>query len=198
MATRLLFAPVTRSGDDRRGRDASSSDGDASGDGEVNASDVRIELGDVSLADEVADLWVELADDQRVHGSHLLPAANRELARQAAAQHGVTGGLLVARDGDDLVGFVTFSTESGDYDQDADRGLIHDLYVRAPYRDHGVGSRLLRGAEKRLAAEGVDAVSLEAMVDNVAARRFYCRHGYETFRVELEKPLESDSDSKRD
>ena len=143
------------------------------------------------MADAVADLWVKLAADQRAYGSHLLAEPNRQLARDAAAQHAVTGGLLVARAGDDeVVGFVTFSKEQGDYEVDSQRGLVHDLFVDEQYRSRGVGGRLLAAAEDRLAADGVTHVSLEAMAENTAARRFYERHGYEVFRVEMEKNIE--------
>ncbi|MEZ3114903.1 GNAT family N-acetyltransferase [Halobaculum sp. MBLA0147] len=157
------------------------------GDGEPGVS---VEVGDISVADAVADLWVRLAADQRSYGSHLLAETNRQLARDSAAQHAVTGGLLVARVDDELVGFMTFSTEQGDYDVDTDRGLIHDLFVATRYRSRGIGARLLEAAEERLAADGVDRVSLEAMAANTDARRFYERHGYEPFRVELEKTLD--------
>lgn len=158
--------------------------------GGSGAPSVSVEVGDISVADAVADLWVRLAADQRSYGSHLLAEANRQLARDSAAQHAVTGGLLVARVDDELVGFVTFSTEQGDYDVDTDRGLIHDLFVATRYRSRGIGARLLEAAEERLAADGVDRVSLEAMAANTDARRFYERHGYEPFRVELEKTLD--------
>ena len=151
---------------------------------------VTVEPGDISVADRVAELWVALAADQRAHGSHLRAASNRELARDAVAQHAVTGGLLVARDDDEIVGFVTFSKEQGDYDVDSRRGLIHDIFVTEPYRGRGVGGRLLDAAEERLASDGIEYVCLEVLANNAAARRFYERQGYEQFRVEMEKSLE--------
>lgn len=165
---------------------AETRDGSDTPDGEA----VSIEPGDISVADDVADMWVRLAEDQQAYGSHLLAKPNRELARDSAAQHAVTGGLLVARDDSELVGFVTFSKERGDYDVGVNRGLVHDLFVAPSHRDSGVGSRLLRGAERQLANDGIDRVSLEAMASNTDARRFYERHGYEQFRVELEKTLD--------
>ncbi len=150
-------------------------------------------MGTLQTAEAVADLWVELAEGQQMHGSHLAGAANRSQARDTIAQRAVTGGLLVARGDDELVGFVTFSTEHGSYDQTTERGLIHDLFVRPAYRGQNVGSRLLTEAERQLAEENVDAVSLEVLAANEAARRFYRRHGYEPHRLELEKPLGNDT-----
>jgi ribosomal protein S18 acetylase RimI-like enzyme len=147
--------------------------------------------------DPLADLWVDLAADQRRHGSHLAAAANRETAREFLAQQVVVDGLLVAEaDDDDPVGFVTFAVERGRYDQDRTRGLVHDLYVAPAHRDDGVGSRLLRAAEDALAAAGAETVAVEALAANDAARRLYDRHGYEVHRVEMERPVvRSDTDT---
>ena len=160
---------------------------------------VRIEPARMADADRIADLWVALAAGQRAHGSSLLAEANRSVARDAVARHVVTGGLVVARDRDDIRGFVMFAPETGSYEQDVERGIVRNLYVRPGDRGRGLGSRLLDAAEDALASEGADVVSLEAMADNEAARRFYGRAGYEEHRVELQKPLstrESDTDSK--
>jgi ribosomal protein S18 acetylase RimI-like enzyme len=88
-----------------------------------------------------------------------------------------------------IAGFVMFGLESGAYEQDVVRGVIHNLYVRPASRDAGIGSRLLSAAEAALDDEGADVVSLEAMTANEAAVAFYERHGYRPHRVEMEKPL---------
>ena len=165
----------------------------------------RIEAGEADDADALSTLWVALADDQRRHGSHLLAAPNRDRIREAMLQHAVADTVLVAReqangdgaDGDgadgDIVGFVTFGGESEEYTQDVARGIVHNIYVREGDRGAGVGTALLLAAERTLGERGVDAVALQAMAANEGARRFYRRNGYEAHRVELEKPLESDS-----
>jgi ribosomal protein S18 acetylase RimI-like enzyme len=172
---------------------------------------VTVERGDVATAEAVADLWVALADGQRAHGSHLASEPNREVAREEAARHAVTGGLFVARgrlegpetvadedpadgdvtaepgDDDPLLGFATASVETPGFEQTVTRGLVHNIYVRPAARGNGIGGALLAAAETHLSEQGVDRVALEAMADNEAARRFYRRHGYTAHRVELEK-----------
>jgi ribosomal protein S18 acetylase RimI-like enzyme len=142
--------------------------------------------------DRLAELWVDLASEQRGFGSHLRDAENLTAIRESMARHAVTGGLYVAR-GDDVVGFVMFDLESTTYAQDRRRGVVRNLYVVPSRRGEGLGSRLLETAETELAAAGADAVALEALADNEAARRFYERHGYEVHRVELEKRVETDT-----
>ena len=80
----------------------------------------RIEAGETDDADALAALWVELADGQRRHGSHLRAAPNRDRIREAMLQHAVTDTVLVARgtdegkttDDGEPVGFITFGRES--------------------------------------------------------------------------------------
>jgi len=58
-------------------------------------------------------------------------------------------------------------------------GHIITIDVVAAARRTGVGSLLLKAAEERLRAAKCTKVTLETMVTNTAAIRFYERHGYE-------------------
>jgi ribosomal protein S18 acetylase RimI-like enzyme len=143
-------------------------------------------------ADAVADLWVALAREQRPHGSHVDPDANRDAISESMARHAVDGGLTVAREDDDIVGFVRFDVERGPLVQDRTRGVVRDLYVVPARRDEGVGARLLDAAEAALRDRGVTVVALEALVANADAVRFYERQGYRRHRIEFEREVEND------
>ena len=132
-----------------------------------------IEPGRTGDADRVADLWVELAADQLTHGSHLRPEANRERIRESILRHAVAGTLLVAREGDTVVGFVTFSVETGGYDQDVRRGVVENLYVTAGHRGDGVGTAFTRRrlAHLRERAGALAAVEVQAYDPRRDARR---------------------------
>ncbi|MEZ3169057.1 GNAT family N-acetyltransferase [Halorubrum sp. RMP-47] len=166
-------------------------------------TDVRVEPATADDADAVTDMWVALAAGQREHGATLRAEANRATVREWAAQSAVTGDLLVARDpaaatpdggdGTDLVGFVGFSLERGDYERDAARGTVSNLFVVPDRRGEGIGAALLDAAEHTLAERGADRVALEALADNDRARAFYADRGYDRHRVELTKSL-SDGD----
>ena len=158
---------------------------------------VAIEAPGADAAETVTDLWVALAAGQREHGSHILAEANRARIRERLLRHAVNDTLLVAR-AEDVVGFVTVEREGGTYAQDDTRGVVTNLYVRPEHRGDGVGSMLLEAAENRLRKLGADAIALEVMADNEAARRFYRRAGYDPHRVELEKSVESDTHTKGD
>ncbi|WP_276254084.1 GNAT family N-acetyltransferase [Halomontanus rarus] len=162
-------------------------------------TDLRIEFATEADLETLADDWIELAREQERHGSHIVPDANREAIRDVLAGHQFNDGLLVARTtADDVAGFASFSLERGMFTLDSTRGVLSNLYVKPSYRDQGIGTALLEEVEHTLAERGAAVVILEAMADNEAARRFYRRHGYDTYRVGMERSLEgskSDSDS---
>ena len=173
----------------------------------MGETDARIEPATADDVDAVTDMWVALAAGQREHGATLRAEANRATVREWVAQSVVTGELLVARDpeaaaetdgsGDSdpgPVGFVGFSLERGDYERDAARGTVSNLYVAPERRGEGVGAALLDAAERALAEAGADRVALEALADNDRARAFYADRGYGPHRVELTKALGDEGD----
>lgn len=145
------------------------------------------------MASRITELWLDLARGQRQYGSHLLAEENRTKIRESVVRHVVTDALLVAREDDELIGFVMFSVETGTFEQDVRRGVIENLFVAEAYRNESIGQELLAAAESALADRDVDVVALEAMADNETAREFYRRAGYDLHRVELEKRLENDT-----
>lgn len=152
-----------------------------------------VEFADGEDADDLTELWVDLAENQRQHGSHLRSSENRTRIEETMLKHVVTDTALLARRDGAVIGFVTFGQESERFQQDVTRGIVHNIYVRPDARGEGVGSALLSEAETTLIERGVDTLGLQAMAENDAAREFYRGHGYEPHRVEFEKPAESDS-----
>ena len=62
-------------------------------------------------------------------------------------------------------------------------GHIITIDVVAAARHFGLGSQMLRAAEKRLRTMGMSVVTLEAAVNNGAALSFYKRHHYEIIKT---------------
>jgi GNAT superfamily N-acetyltransferase len=60
----------------------------------------------------------------------------------------------------------------------ADDDWVEDLWVAAPYRGSGVGSRLLAAGEHQIAARGHGVAHLRVVADNERARRFYAARGW--------------------
>lgn len=159
----------------------------------VSNTDLVITTASLDAVDTIADLWVELARGQQAYGSYLCADENRSAVRETMVQRIVNDDLLVARENDTTVGFVSFTLERGRYTQSATSGVVENLYVTPSARRQGIGSALLTAAEERLSDAGASVINIEAMADNDAAREFYAAHGYALHRVELEKPTETDT-----
>jgi ribosomal protein S18 acetylase RimI-like enzyme len=65
-----------------------------------------------------------------------------------------------------------------DDSQDWESFLINGIAVRAPYRQEGVGKRLLEWAIDRAKADGFTRLSANVWADNVAARGLFESHGF--------------------
>lgn len=170
---------------------------------DAGAPAVDIVAPEATDAEAIVECWVDLASEQRQHGSDLASEDNREPIHATVLTHIVAEEALIARMERDaeppdngVIGFVTFEDETGRYEETVVRGIVHNLYVRPEYRDAGIGSRLLERAEAALAERGCEVVTLDAMAENDAARRFYERAAYAPHRVTLRKSLESDTHSK--
>lgn len=59
-----------------------------------------------------------------------------------------------------------------------DLAALWDLRVHPDLRGEGIGSRLLRASERWAAARGCTELKIETQNNNVAACRFYEKHGY--------------------
>ncbi|WP_248299395.1 GNAT family N-acetyltransferase [Halorhabdus amylolytica] len=159
---------------------------------------MRIETPSTGVVDDLADMWVELAADQRRHGSHLVADGNRASIRSAIGRHVVSSRVRVAREEGRLVGFVMFTVESDSLERTVSRGLIENLYVVPDRRREGIGTKLLERAENALEDSGVETIALDVLAGNDSARAFYAETGYEPHRLTVEKPIESDTHSKGD
>lgn len=88
--------------------------------------------------------------------------------------------ILVAKDGDRVVGFVGYGQARGE----EDAGEVFALYVLEEYQHRGIGYKLMRQALSKLA--GCHAVYLWALKENKKALCFYKRVGFQPDGAEKE------------
>ncbi|HEY0935181.1 MAG TPA: GNAT family N-acetyltransferase [Trebonia sp.] len=95
-----------------------------------------------------------------------------------AETDGLRAGVLVAGQGESLLGFACYSA-SRDGDADPDRvGEIGAIYLLPDAWGQGAGRRLMDAALGRLTGTGFDRVTLWVLDSNVRARRFYEAGGW--------------------
>jgi ribosomal protein S18 acetylase RimI-like enzyme len=94
-----------------------------------------------------------------------------------------TDGILIAKDGERVVGFVGY----GDRGEEApDVGEIFALYVLSEYYGTGVGQKLMEAGLEQL--KGYPAVCLWVLKDNGRAIRFYEKCGFRATGEEMISP----------
>jgi ribosomal protein S18 acetylase RimI-like enzyme len=87
-------------------------------------------------------------------------------------------GVMVAEEGESLLGFVSYC-RSRDDDADPGRtGEISAIYLLPDAWGKGVGRQLMDAALERLAEEGFGQATLWVLDSNVRARRFYEAGGW--------------------
>ncbi len=91
--------------------------------------------------------------------------------------------LIIAVEGDSVIGSIMPG-------YDGHRGWLYALAVRNSHRRCGVGTLLVREAEKRLEALGCTKVNLQVRASNSVVARFYEGLGYDVEeRLSLGKRL---------
>lgn len=154
---------------------------------------IEIDRPGLGELDTVVALWQRLVRDQRGYGTTIRVEANEENARSWLSGRMTLDGVRVARDGSEIVGFVTFGGMADRFDRDGPEGIVHNLFVRSDFRGRGIGGALLTRAESLLADRGVAGVRLEILAANNAAGRFYRERGYEPHRVAFRKPMSDEA-----
>jgi ribosomal protein S18 acetylase RimI-like enzyme len=80
--------------------------------------------------------------------------------------------------------FVQLKGARAEWADGLDRAYVYGVRVRPSYRNQGIGSRLMEIVEADLNARGFRWINLNVGRQNIAARRFYERHGYKVISAE--------------
>lgn len=150
------------------------------------AESIRVREATIDDLDALRPAWVSLARHHAEIGSAPLQQ-DEALAwrlrrdgyvRMVAGGHGF---VLAAESGNAVVGYAAVEVHDGPDDTFpvGDRWAeVYTLAVLPGFRGSGIGSALMDAVDAQLAAMGIDAVSVAAMVENDAALAFYRRRGF--------------------
>jgi ribosomal protein S18 acetylase RimI-like enzyme len=147
--------------------------------------------GSASDLDSLEPLWVAVHHAHVASMPELAPfvddrstwAERRALYEQLLAKPDTV--LLLARDGDELIGYalahvapVGETWVADTWRTGARIGEIESLSVLPGHRDRGLGSALMDALERELSALGVCDLIVGALAGNEDALRLYRRRGY--------------------
>jgi len=102
------------------------------------------------------------------------------LEKCEAMAHKWTDGILVAKDGDRVIGFIGVGDRG---DEAPESGEIFALYVLSEYYGTGVGPSLMRAGLAQLNA--YPQICLWVLKENGRAIRFYQKYGFRTDGTEV-------------
>lgn len=94
--------------------------------------------------------------------------------------------IFVLDDAGTLAGFVWVAIRM---DLQGVFGSVDQVYLKPAYRGQGYGALLMEAVHRHLKTLGVAYVRLYVTESNRAAVNLYRRLGYETIRLEMERPL---------
>ena len=145
---------------------------------------------DAELAD-LPQIIALLADDDL--GSRREAAGDPPAACYVAAFRAIRGDanqrLVVAEDGDRIVGTLQLSFIPGLSRQGATRGQIESVRIAASHRGSGLGQRLFDWALAACQARGCALVQLTSDKGRSDAHRFYERRGFVASHIGYKRAL---------
>ena len=153
------------------------------------ASQVMVEAAEPADLPAIAHLFGELA---RHHGRiqpdnprYEVPSTRwRELAEKALEDEDEE--VLVARSGDEVMGFVRFLYREKPWGISCE---IETLVVDEDWRGAGVGTRLLEATEEAAVVKGARGIRADILVGNDEGAAFWEARGYKNFALRFGKGL---------
>ena len=148
-------------------------------------NDIIIERLPAERIDELEPLWHAMLDQVALENSvvPIRPAAESWPLRRAVYEDLLQrpeAFALVARRGDDLIGYAMVKIEDADavwYTGEL-QAELESLALLPHERGKGLGTRLLDAVDEELAKLGVTDLTIGVDVNNTGAKRFYERRGF--------------------
>ncbi|MBE5960139.1 MAG: GNAT family N-acetyltransferase [Lachnospiraceae bacterium] len=124
---------------------------------------------------ERVDQTAEIEEILEIFNTSFIPELHTRVKslRDYAKKLNEHGELYVARQGDQIIGFISYYMNNWV----TQTAYISLLAVLPEYRRNGIGEELLNGMKKRAIREGFQKAGLEVEKDNERAIAFYKKHG---------------------
>jgi ribosomal protein S18 acetylase RimI-like enzyme len=139
---------------------------------------------------EVEIAWVRLGAEQQEHvGRQAVEGAVARRVRQLReAQDFATLAFVARADDGTLAGFVWVAKDQNDSTGQLQASVLNQ-YVAEPYRNRGLGHRLLETAEEWARQQGLPWISLSIGARNTLGQKLYESLGYRVETLRMTKQL---------
>ena len=154
-----------------------------------------VRTGSAKDLDVLGPLWRSFYEDQRAQGMHATVPANgfEEWSSSLRAALGRFACLVVAEEGDKVVGFVAGRTRSAPkYLGGTQAGWVTEVWVEPAYRRQRLAEQMVRAAIDWFRGQGVTRIELQVVPGNEGARRLYARLGFADELVQMVREVGRD------
>jgi GNAT superfamily N-acetyltransferase len=139
---------------------------------------------------EVEIAWVGLKPEQQkqIGRQAVEEAVVRRVQRQREDEGFPTQAFVAKMNDGTLAGFVRVVRDQNDFTGQLQASLLNQ-YVAEPYRNQGLGHRLLETAEKWAQQQGLSRISLSIGARNTLGQKLYESLGYQVETLRMTKQL---------
>jgi len=138
-------------------------------------------------------LWLKLAEEMYEYEKYIYPSsenAERWFLSVSSTLGEGRGKVLVAQLNGEIVGFIYFIHSLSMFLEASKQvALISDMYVKPEFRRRGIGSLLLKKCFEKLRKLNIKHVTLSVLSENLAAVKFYEKHGFKICRHDLSRSI---------
>lgn len=139
------------------------------------------------------ELWREQYDfHYNLDPEHYAPYSEEVAVRELQeSMQQTTSNILVAREGNTIVGFITFGEVTEDEPDTRIKhfGELKELLVTQEARRKGIGEALVTTVENQFSTQGLTYMRVQSSTFNKPAHALYEKLGYTPRQVIHEKPL---------
>ncbi len=138
------------------------------------------DVGESDILELVEMIGEFFREQEQIEASYAPAGSWRETVTQSVGTYiGRPDAFVkIARCGQQAAGFVIYAVQAEPMMRLARQGVLHDLYVRPDYRGQGLGEALVRQAMWVLRHQEIDVITLNVLIRNEAAIRFWERFGF--------------------
>jgi len=155
----------------------------------------RVLIREATIEDlkRVKFLWLKLAEEMYKIEEYIFPSrenAERWFSSILSTLREGRGKVLVAQLNGEIVGFIYFVHSLRMFFEVSKQvALISDMYVKPEFRRRGIGSLLLEKCFEHLRKLDIKHVMLSVLSNNLAAVKFYEKHGFKICRYDMSRNI---------